>query len=54
MDMLLRSHCDKGEYKEALEIAERARTAFKSIGNEASHQHWHLIQTRFWGCSFEF
>ncbi|CAK9088032.1 Eukaryotic translation initiation factor isoform 4G-2 [Durusdinium trenchii] len=36
MDMLLRSHCDKGEYKEALEIAERARTAFKSIGDEAS------------------
>lgn len=34
MDMLLRSHCDKGEFQAALEIAERARGAFKKIGDE--------------------
>eukprot|EP00434_Breviolum_minutum_P028630 symbB.v1.2.025334.t1/scaffold2447.1/size78899/8 len=36
MDMLLRSHCDKGEFQAALEIAERARSAFKKIGDEAA------------------
>lgn len=36
MDMLLRSHCDKGEFQAALEIAERARGAFKKIGDEAA------------------
>ena len=38
MDMLLRAHCDKGEFQQALEIAERARMAFKKIGDEVSGQ----------------
>lgn len=36
MDMLLRAHCDKGEFQQALDIAARARMAFKKIGDEAA------------------
>ncbi|CAE7294432.1 unnamed protein product [Symbiodinium pilosum] len=36
MDMLLRSHCEKGEFERALETAERARAAFKAIGDEVA------------------
>ncbi|CAJ1329725.1 unnamed protein product [Effrenium voratum] len=36
MDMLLRAHCEKGEFDKALEAAEKARSAFKAIGDVAS------------------
>ena len=36
MDMLLRAHCEKGEFERALETAERARAAFKAVGDEAA------------------
>ena len=36
MDMLLRAHCEKGEFERALETAERARSAFKAVGDEAA------------------
>ncbi|CAE7463185.1 unnamed protein product [Symbiodinium necroappetens] len=36
MDMLLRAHCEKGEFERALETAERARSAFKAVGDEVA------------------
>jgi len=36
MDMLLRAHCEKGEFEKALETAERARSAFRSLGDEVA------------------
>ena len=34
MDMLLRGHCEKGEFQEALAIAQKARDAFQALGDE--------------------
>ena len=36
MDMLLRGHCEKGEFQEALAVAEKARSAFQALGDEAA------------------
>lgn len=36
MDMLLRGHCEKGEYDQALEAAEKARGIFEKLNDESS------------------
>eukprot|EP00931_Biecheleriopsis_adriatica_P064801 TRINITY_DN39496_c0_g1_i1.p1 TRINITY_DN39496_c0_g1~~TRINITY_DN39496_c0_g1_i1.p1 ORF type:complete len:815 (+),score=228.57 TRINITY_DN39496_c0_g1_i1:34-2478(+) len=37
IDMLLRGHCEKQEFEQALQIAERAKSAYSKLGDKASN-----------------